>query len=130
MVSHAAISADTRLHCIVFLGSQPAVADTSPLSMDSRFVCVQQTLDYRLDWLQGAVSGEDYWALADAFIAARRAGKADLDTTVPEPFLRLGQWCLLGRLTWAGLLSGGSVFWLFLLVPSGDALFGELAIIH
>ncbi|KAJ7339015.1 hypothetical protein DFH08DRAFT_938803, partial [Mycena albidolilacea] len=78
MVSHAALAADTRLQCIAFLVSAPyTLKKTSPLLEDDRFVCVQQNLDYRLDWLRGAVTGDDYWALAEAFIAARLAGRVD-----------------------------------------------------
>ncbi|KAJ7339058.1 hypothetical protein DFH08DRAFT_876067 [Mycena albidolilacea] len=95
MVSHAALAADTRLQCIAFLWSSPyALGDTSPLLNDARFVCIQQSmehhLDYRTDWLRGAVGGDDYWALADTFIAARRAGKVErgryniCDTDNPE----------------------------------------------
>jgi hypothetical protein len=48
----------------VFLVSAPyELADSSPLLGDSRFVCIQQTMDYHLDWLGGAVAGEDYWCL-------------------------------------------------------------------
>ncbi|KAJ6505048.1 hypothetical protein C8R45DRAFT_923356 [Mycena sanguinolenta] len=35
------------------------------------------TTMHREDWLNGAVFGKDYWALADAFVAARRAGTID-----------------------------------------------------
>jgi hypothetical protein len=78
IVSHTDLQADTRLKCIVFLSSQPGrMEDTSPLCGDARFVFIQQTEDCRLDWVRGATTGDDYWALADAFIAARRAGKID-----------------------------------------------------
>jgi hypothetical protein len=40
-------------------------------------VCIQQDKDFRVDWLRGVHSGEDYWALADAFIAAKRAGRVE-----------------------------------------------------
>ncbi|KAJ7673641.1 hypothetical protein DFH06DRAFT_1318784 [Mycena polygramma] len=45
-------------------------------SDDDRFVLVRQTY-WRVDWLRGADGGEEFWALADEFIAARRAGKVD-----------------------------------------------------
>ncbi|KAJ7913278.1 hypothetical protein B0H13DRAFT_2659745 [Mycena leptocephala] len=48
-----------------------------PLSDDNRFVCMKQTKDFRSDWLCGADTGENYWALADRFIAVRLAGKCD-----------------------------------------------------
>ncbi|KAJ7852016.1 hypothetical protein B0H13DRAFT_2674010 [Mycena leptocephala] len=71
---------DARLECIVRLYSgaiDQIRATPTPLSDDARFVCIEQTTYFRLDWLRGADSGEDYWALADRFIAARRAGKCD-----------------------------------------------------
>ncbi|KAJ6544519.1 hypothetical protein B0H19DRAFT_1267780 [Mycena capillaripes] len=73
----AGVGADIRLDCIVFLHTDSIAMDERPLlSDDARFVCVQQA-DWRLDWLRGTNGGDDYWALADAFIAARRAGKID-----------------------------------------------------
>ncbi|KAJ6483263.1 hypothetical protein C8R45DRAFT_1215131 [Mycena sanguinolenta] len=75
-LSHAALRANTQLKCIVFLSSQASL-DDSPLLDDDRFVCVEEGVLYELDWLKGAVFGEDYWALADAFLAARRAGTVD-----------------------------------------------------
>ncbi|KAJ7851204.1 hypothetical protein B0H13DRAFT_2086275, partial [Mycena leptocephala] len=78
IVSHIDLQADTRLKCIVFLSSlSGGMEDTSPLLGDARFVFIQQKVDYHLDWVRGATTGDDYWALADAFIAARRAGKID-----------------------------------------------------
>ncbi|KAJ7896523.1 hypothetical protein B0H13DRAFT_1885138 [Mycena leptocephala] len=77
-VSHTGLHADARLKCIAFLSARRhALKETSPLLHDSRFVWIQQDSDYRLDWLRGAVTGEDYWAIADAFIAARRLGEVD-----------------------------------------------------
>ncbi|KAJ6534267.1 hypothetical protein B0H19DRAFT_1185649 [Mycena capillaripes] len=71
------IRADTRLNCIVFFHSGLLFVDEHRLlSDDARFVCMQQT-DWRLDWLRGTDGGDDYWALADAFIAVKRAGKID-----------------------------------------------------
>ncbi|KAJ6505203.1 hypothetical protein C8R45DRAFT_1209036 [Mycena sanguinolenta] len=49
-----------------------------PLLGDDRFVTIHEDLDPDKDWLNGAVFGEDYWALADAFLAARRAGTIPL----------------------------------------------------
>ncbi|KAF7357101.1 hypothetical protein MSAN_01304200 [Mycena sanguinolenta] len=74
-LSHAALCANKRLECIVFLSSQASL-DGSPLLEDDRFVCIKEGR-YELDWLNGAVFGDDYWALADAFLAARRAGTID-----------------------------------------------------
>jgi hypothetical protein len=45
------------------------------LAEDSRCVHIVQLSDYRVDWLFGACTGEDYWMVADAFITARRAGR-------------------------------------------------------
>ncbi|KAJ6495085.1 hypothetical protein C8R45DRAFT_986086 [Mycena sanguinolenta] len=70
---HAALCANTQLECIVFLSSEASL-DGSPLLDDPRFVCIEESLRYEVDWLNGAVFGEDYWALADEFLAARRAG--------------------------------------------------------
>jgi hypothetical protein len=59
---------DARLECIVRLYSgaiDRIRATPTPLSDDGRFVCIKQTTDFRLDWLRGADSGEDYWALAE-----------------------------------------------------------------
>ncbi|KAJ6505053.1 hypothetical protein C8R45DRAFT_1090819 [Mycena sanguinolenta] len=75
-LSHAALCGHAQLQCIVFLSPRRSL-DGSPLCDDSGFVCIDEELDYYEDWLNGAVFGEDYWALADAFLAARRAGTVD-----------------------------------------------------
>ncbi|KAJ7732582.1 hypothetical protein DFH07DRAFT_1065547 [Mycena maculata] len=67
-------SSCSRLACIVLLNS--AVEDAQSLLDDPRFVIIMQT-DFRLDWNRGAYTGNDYWALADAFITAKCAGKVD-----------------------------------------------------
>ncbi|KAJ7164436.1 hypothetical protein C8R46DRAFT_1099522 [Mycena filopes] len=68
------------LQSIVFLSSimdVPAYqGDVHACSADDRFVYVGQT-NFAADWFEGAKTGKDYWALADAFISARRAGKID-----------------------------------------------------
>jgi hypothetical protein len=69
---HASVRTNMRLRCIVFF----TLAKTHPDSDDARFLCIQQT-NFRVDWLRGAATGEDYWMLADAFIAAKQAGKVD-----------------------------------------------------
>ncbi|KAJ7805564.1 hypothetical protein B0H14DRAFT_2879544 [Mycena olivaceomarginata] len=47
----------------------------TPLGVDdTRFVCIVWD-SYFTDWFHSATSGLDFWALADALIAARRAGK-------------------------------------------------------
>ncbi|KAJ7849503.1 hypothetical protein B0H14DRAFT_2765353 [Mycena olivaceomarginata] len=73
-LSHPEISANTQLQCIVFLSAETPL-DGSVLLDDNRFVCIDENIRYYVDWLKGAVSGDDYWSLADAFLAARRAGK-------------------------------------------------------
>ncbi|KAF7367988.1 hypothetical protein MSAN_00864500 [Mycena sanguinolenta] len=72
-LSHVALCANTQLRCIVFLSPRAPLGE-SPLIHDNRFVCIEEDVPYYDDWLNGAVFGEDYWALADAFLAARRAG--------------------------------------------------------
>ncbi|KAJ6465313.1 hypothetical protein C8R45DRAFT_494473 [Mycena sanguinolenta] len=74
LLSHAALCAITQLQCIVFLSTDEASLNGSPLLDDSRFVYIKEGLPYDTDWLNGAVFGEDYWSFADAFLAARRAG--------------------------------------------------------
>ncbi|KAJ6453366.1 hypothetical protein C8R45DRAFT_1083098 [Mycena sanguinolenta] len=76
-LSHHDLAGDVRLQCILFLSLGNASLDGSPLWNDSRFVYIEETVDYDLNWGRGAVLGDDNWALADAFIAARRAGKID-----------------------------------------------------
>ncbi|KAJ6483332.1 hypothetical protein C8R45DRAFT_1215162 [Mycena sanguinolenta] len=63
-LSHAELCADDRLQCIVFLSRAGVdlctVLDGSPLLDDSRFVCIEEKIGYRLNWLRGAISGDDY----------------------------------------------------------------------
>ncbi|KAF7378199.1 hypothetical protein MSAN_00244500 [Mycena sanguinolenta] len=59
------------------LSSLEASLDGSPLLDDPRFLCIDEKQRYYINWLQGAISGDDYWALADAFLAARRVGRID-----------------------------------------------------
>jgi hypothetical protein len=77
LLSHSALCANTQLQCIVFLSTGDASLDDSSLRDDSRFVCIDEGLPYYTDCLNGAVFGEDYWSFADAFLAARRAGRID-----------------------------------------------------
>jgi hypothetical protein len=75
---YTTLRADTRLLCIVFLSLDTnEVNNTNLLAGDHRFICIDQRMPYRLDWLRGADTNDDYWALADSFIAARRMGKID-----------------------------------------------------
>jgi hypothetical protein len=53
------------------------IHDVHPWTDDDRFVLIHQEKSCSLDWLAGARAGDDYWAFADAFITARRAGKVD-----------------------------------------------------
>ncbi|KAJ6555991.1 hypothetical protein B0H19DRAFT_1151712 [Mycena capillaripes] len=77
----AALQANVDLQCILFLISagyqEEEIQDTDKIVADSRFVCLDQETSSRSDWLRGADSGEDFWALANEFIAARRQGKVD-----------------------------------------------------
>ncbi|KAJ7164272.1 hypothetical protein C8R46DRAFT_1099161 [Mycena filopes] len=58
------------------LGMHPT-ADAALFTDDIRFVQVIYDIDYRLEWVRGADTGDDYWKVANAFIAAKRAGKID-----------------------------------------------------
>ncbi|KAJ7037635.1 hypothetical protein C8F04DRAFT_403602 [Mycena alexandri] len=66
--------ANIGLQCILFFH----VADLKVhLRLeDIRCVCVVM-IDYTRDWLLGADGGEDYWTVANSFIAAKRAGRID-----------------------------------------------------
>ncbi|KAJ6507049.1 hypothetical protein C8R45DRAFT_1090689 [Mycena sanguinolenta] len=75
-LSHAELCANAQLQCIVFLSAKTSL-NASPLRDDPRFVCIRETRDYFLDWLQGAISGDNYWSVADTFLAAKRSGKID-----------------------------------------------------
>ncbi|KAF8172992.1 hypothetical protein K438DRAFT_1850965, partial [Mycena galopus ATCC 62051] len=75
-LAHAVLCGNAQLRCIVFL-TVTTLHEGSPLLDDSRFVCIDENVSYYLDWLKGAVTGNDYWALADAFIAARPEGRTD-----------------------------------------------------
>ncbi|KAJ7659566.1 hypothetical protein DFH06DRAFT_400114 [Mycena polygramma] len=80
----------TRLHCIVFLMTDPQDSEntTGVFVDDIRLVCVYPLIEFRLDWIRGAESRQDYWAVADEAIAVRRAGTRDIpdfdDYVVPE----------------------------------------------
>jgi hypothetical protein len=72
---HARIRTHARLQCIVFFMAGRWAAET-PVSDDARLVCIDQS-NFRVDWLRGEATGQDYWALAEAFIAAKYAGRVD-----------------------------------------------------
>ncbi|KAJ7653630.1 hypothetical protein DFH06DRAFT_523853 [Mycena polygramma] len=67
---HAIVRTNTHLQCIVFFTEEGVKPDLE----DERFVGIGQT-DFRLDWIRGATGGNDYWVLAETFIAAKRAGR-------------------------------------------------------
>ncbi|KAJ7134149.1 hypothetical protein C8R46DRAFT_1139702 [Mycena filopes] len=74
---YEALCADARLQCVVFLSPSASeqVNITRATADDARFVCVKEDMDFRLNWVQGVDIGDDYWAHAEVFIAARRAGR-------------------------------------------------------
>ncbi|KAJ6553050.1 hypothetical protein B0H19DRAFT_1072535 [Mycena capillaripes] len=78
-ITPALMRQDTRLRCIVLLvwddeDGEYDLNSFRPLSDDDRFVCIE-AYDHYLDWLRGAdaASGDNYWARAEAFIAAKRS---------------------------------------------------------
>jgi hypothetical protein len=76
-VFETALSAVTRLQAIVFfLQYWQDVKAITPV-VDSRFVWVkmENTRDAGLDWLRRVGSAAEYWVVAEAFIAAKRADK-------------------------------------------------------
>ncbi|KAF7344073.1 hypothetical protein MVEN_01696900 [Mycena venus] len=77
-VFETALSAVTRLQAIVFFPQyQQDVTTITPAVDDSRFVWVKmETMrDAGLDWLRRVGSVHEYWVVAEAFIAAKRADK-------------------------------------------------------
>ncbi|KAF7333289.1 hypothetical protein MSAN_02423600 [Mycena sanguinolenta] len=74
------LCAAQNICCIVFL--EVPVGDriglvTNELALDPRFVCLDWGGGFVEDWLHSVDTGEDYWAFAEAFIAARQAGRVD-----------------------------------------------------
>ncbi|KAJ6505747.1 hypothetical protein C8R47DRAFT_1102329 [Mycena vitilis] len=67
---HTRVRTNTRLQCIIFFSEDSVGPDVE----DDRFVGIEQT-DFQVDWIRGATGGRDHWALADNFIAAKRAGR-------------------------------------------------------
>ncbi|KAJ7480351.1 hypothetical protein B0H11DRAFT_2421164 [Mycena galericulata] len=68
-----------RLTCIVLLEAESmgdVDVEADSLLEDTRFVAISED-NFRVDWARGVFRGRDYWVLADAFLAARRAGKVD-----------------------------------------------------
>ncbi|KAJ7346253.1 hypothetical protein DFH08DRAFT_212194 [Mycena albidolilacea] len=77
-----ALLATSNIQCILLLASAEELSQgihhlDSFLRDDQRFLCLDQQTDWREDRLRGVATGEDYWTLADAFIAARREGRVD-----------------------------------------------------
>ncbi|KAK7062413.1 hypothetical protein R3P38DRAFT_3303323 [Favolaschia claudopus] len=78
---HDSVRVNTRLCCIAFLSSSLKFPNF-PASLrpihgdDDRFVCISDWCRVS-QWFRGATNRLDYWTLADSFIAAKRAGKAD-----------------------------------------------------
>ncbi|KAK6987683.1 hypothetical protein R3P38DRAFT_3332497 [Favolaschia claudopus] len=73
-IAHDIIRGYTRLRCIIFMDI--GQSNIRPHSADDRFVALRQT-QFVDDWLRGATTGEDYWSLAERFIAAKRAGTVE-----------------------------------------------------
>jgi hypothetical protein len=63
------------LLALTFLPENPP-SELEILAADPRFVMTPVT-DYLEDWQRGALTGMDYWARADAFIAKRISGEID-----------------------------------------------------
>ncbi|KAJ6512368.1 hypothetical protein DFH09DRAFT_1197302 [Mycena vulgaris] len=71
-----------KLQYLVFLTTveeeiTEAAAECEGMRGDPRFV-VMSCFQFERDWRRGALTGDDYWACAEAFVAAKRAGKIDL----------------------------------------------------
>ncbi|KAJ7171305.1 hypothetical protein C8R46DRAFT_1262592 [Mycena filopes] len=85
-----------RLRCFVCLSfrgymSETRLASLLPGPHRPEFVHISQT-EVVGDWIRGVQTGEDYWALAEEFIAAKRAGKVDLSRYMisdDDPFWRI-----------------------------------------
>ncbi|KAJ6457736.1 hypothetical protein C8R45DRAFT_564220 [Mycena sanguinolenta] len=73
-VFHERIGSIASLRCIVYFVFRRLVESPDP--HDPRMVCLERA-DSRADWLRGAATGQDYWAFADAFIEAKRAGTVE-----------------------------------------------------
>ncbi|KAJ7204165.1 hypothetical protein GGX14DRAFT_460974 [Mycena pura] len=75
------LTACKRLHVLVFLCEREkhAAAERAGLARDVRFVMLDLS-DYETDWQWGILTGNDYWARAEAFIAKRISGEIDRNT--------------------------------------------------
>ncbi|KAF7341878.1 hypothetical protein MSAN_02043400 [Mycena sanguinolenta] len=79
-----ALCASTRLECILFsshghlpLSRHEEMNMEDMIIYDGRFVCMARTIDFYLDWLHHTDTRRDFWAIADAFIQAKRQGKVE-----------------------------------------------------
>ncbi|KAF7345701.1 hypothetical protein MVEN_01590100 [Mycena venus] len=81
-----------RLMCIVLLCSPDGERRNHwPSSDDPRFVCIGEE-NYWVDWQRGALTGKNYWTLAEAFIAAKRAGEICVPWGRAPDRMRDGWW--------------------------------------
>ncbi|KAJ7925540.1 hypothetical protein B0H13DRAFT_1974658 [Mycena leptocephala] len=78
---YTALCSRARFQCIVCLNLEAyEIEAVAPLAEDDdRFVCIEQNIPFREDWLRETDGGQDFWAVAEAFIAAKRAGNVDSD---------------------------------------------------
>ncbi|KAJ7841253.1 hypothetical protein B0H13DRAFT_2676818 [Mycena leptocephala] len=85
---HTALCANPSIHSILFLvedGQEIDMEATTLLPNDDRLVCVDCTKDFRVNWLRGTDTGNDYWELAGGFTTARRAVWSISDTKTLTP---------------------------------------------
>jgi hypothetical protein len=68
---------------LAFIPENPP-SELEILAADPRFVMTPVT-DYLEDWQRGALTGMDYWARADAFIAKRISGEIDREFPLGKP---------------------------------------------
>ncbi|KAF7342735.1 hypothetical protein MSAN_01988600 [Mycena sanguinolenta] len=69
---HGRIRTSPHIQCIVCFVPRQLVE--IPEQPDARLVCMDLA-DWQTDWLRGAAFGEDYWELAEIFIAAKHGGE-------------------------------------------------------
>ncbi|KAJ6550032.1 hypothetical protein B0H19DRAFT_1378722 [Mycena capillaripes] len=78
------LSSFDRLKCLLFLlHDADEIAPPPSLAEDPRFVV--NTFYTLGDWVSGAYGEPDHWAMADVFIAARRAGTIDRNVYCMAP---------------------------------------------
>ncbi|KAJ7430211.1 hypothetical protein B0H11DRAFT_2138202 [Mycena galericulata] len=64
----------SRMQCLIFLCADKVQMEEMP--EDPRFV-VSGKVDFDADWQNGSRGGDDYWARADRFLAARRLARIE-----------------------------------------------------